>query len=158
MKKHGRMYLAGVGQQQHLSDGSRGQDGVEGRELSPRRGLQLHLHHLEGKRKGQTLPTVFRYSVNIRERKINKQESSTTLQNGHFHSMFIAGGGWSMSPRRTELHLGDSCLEADVGDGNGGRRQHRDDDHQHVEPAGGGVACKVEQDPQAVAVKHGDGQ
>lgn len=46
-------------------------------------------------------------------------------------------------------------LEVDVGDGDGGGRQHGDDHHQHVRPRRRRVPGKMEEDPQTVSIKHG---
>lgn len=54
-------------------------------------------------------------------------------------------------------HLGSCDPEVDACDGDRSRRQHGDDDHQHVGTGRGRVAGEVEQHPQAVTVKHRHG-
>lgn len=49
-------YLVRVSQQQDLCDSSGRQDGIEGWELSARRGLQLHFHHLGNIDKFRQIP------------------------------------------------------------------------------------------------------
>lgn len=51
-------------------------------------------------------------------------------------------------------HLRSRDLEADACDGDRSRRQHGDDDHQHVGARRRRVAGEVEKHPQTVAVEH----